>query len=523
MMSISTWSTRELTRVFVYFLGAVSVITVVAIFYVTFYVSVHSDDVVRMHSSFSFLLVNQSPVYTITATQSSKALQLSMPQNSEKSLNRTVQTRSVTSTHAPHNGTQGYLIALDYEQQLTAGFYGFAKLASVAACLNLSCVEPYVQDTSVRGVPELKSQLTPPFWELSALYDLPHVKEALQSCSSLQTLDSFETMFERASRSVIIVYLLTTISNYAKTFFSHGDQGIVEINPRKYMYVLSDRTINRLNAYGDYFLRGKKRKAENYLFSWSRVVLIDARPFHRRYLKDITQVLSSIIRTEVASSGSATVVIDSWRGIHNKNDSKFFYFWPDFVWDDSRCDIHTLQHSETVIEAARRFSLHLNRTRPVIGVHVRGERMLTDSKGNTSHYVHCLQQLKTLLQILTEAPSEVAGEVTGERVSVFHDLGPFGSQSCTLPHCVKGRSGFLSELEALGFPIVSYDPTVLEFTPVSPAFASFVEREYLSHVDILVTLGRGGFQQSIVESFQKNSGGHSDENLHRICSSTLTR
>ena len=516
-MSISTRSTRELTRVFVYCIGAVSVISVVAIFYVTFSVSVHSDDVVRMHSSFNSLLVNQSPVYTITTTQSSKALQLSMPQTSEKSLNQTVRTRSVTSTHAPHNGTQGYMIALDYEQQLTAGFYGFAKLASVAACLNLSCVEPYVQDTSVRGVPEPKS----PFWKLSALYDLPHVNEVLQSCSSLQRLDSFETMFERASRSVIIVYLLTTISSYHKTFFSHGDQGIVEINPKKYIH--SDRTINRLNAYGYYLLKGKKRKAGNYLFSWSRVVLIDARPFHRTYLKNITQVLSSIIRTEVASSGSATVVIDSWRGIHNKNDSKFFYFWPDFVWDDSRCDFHTLQHSEMVIEAARRFSLHLNRTRPVIGVHVRGERMLTDGKGNTSHYVHCLQQLKTLLQTLTEAPSEVAGEVTGERVSVFHDLGPFGSQSCTLSRCVKGRSGFLSKLEALGFPIVSYDPTVLEFTPVSPAFASFVEREYLSHVDILVTLGRGGFQQSIVESFQKNSGGHSDENLHRICSSTLTR
>ena len=125
---------------------------------------------------------------------------------------------------------------------------------------------------------------------------------------------------------------------------------------------------------------------------------------------------------------------------------------------------------------------------------------------------HCLQQLTTLLQTLTAARG-----ITNERVNVFHDLGHYGTKSCIYDPCASGRSKLLSQINALGYPVNSYDPAMLNSVPVSPAFASFVEREYLAHVDILVTVGRGGFQKSIVYRFLQNSGGDKD-NLHRICS-----
>ena len=46
--------------------------------------------------------------------------------------------------------------------------------------------------------------------------------------------------------------------------------------------------------------------------------------------------------------------------------------------------------------------------------------------------------------------------------------------------------------------------------------AAFVDREYLTRVDVLVTVGRGEYQQNIVERFLDRSGGKQD-NLHRIC------
>ena len=61
---------------------------------------------------------------------------------------------------------------------------------------------------------------------------------------------------------------------------------------------------------------------------------------------------------------------------------------------------------------------------------------------------------------------------------------------------------------------MSFDPTQFHHFPHSPAFAAAVEQEYLSRVDILVTVGRGGFQQSIVDRFVKHSG---KEIVYRIC------
>ena len=87
---------------------------------------------------------------------------------------------------------------------------------------------------------------------------------------------------------------------------------------------------------------------------------------------------------------------------------------------------------------------------------------------------------------------------------MIHDLGS-GTKSCNYRACPGGRSKLLSQINSLSYRVVSYNPTKFKSFPNSPAFASFVEREYLSNVDILVTLGWGGFQHSIVERFKENS------------------
>ena len=106
-----------------------------------------------------------------------------------------------------------------------------------------------------------------------------------------------------------------------------------------------------------------------------------------------------------------------------------------------------------------------------------------------------------------------------DSVHIFHDLGPYGSVSCQNNHaCRQEKPKFLSKIKELGFPVVYYDPTRFDVASVrvNDAFVSFVEREYLtSQVNVLVTVGRGAYQQSIVERFVDKNGKH---NLHRICS-----
>lgn len=180
---------------------------------------------------------------------------------------------------------------------------------------------------------------------------------------------------------------------------------------------------------------------------------------------------------------------------------------PDFDLDTYGCGFHHIQHSEVVIEASRKFSQALQ-TRPVIGVHIRAEKLVKSTGVNTSA---CFQQLKSLLQTLTNA-----SEIPNKRVSVFHDLGKYGTMSCNKEPCVSRKSEVLSQINSLGYSILSFDPTMFYSVPVSSALAAFVEREYLMHVDILVTLGTGSFQGSIVKRFLKHSDGNKHK-LYRIC------
>ena len=396
------------------------------------------------------------------------------------------------------NRTRGFLLAANYDQQLQAALGGYYQLAQLTGLLNLSAVEPFVLGTNLVGVPAVGSA---ELIRVGDLYDLEHLKRSLKSNRVLNELVSFKTFAERASRRATLAYFLTDLTAF-RDYFS-GNGRIIELDPKTFNIIIYD-LMRKLNRWSSIELNGHSNH-----FITSRVVLIDVRPFHPLPLYNITEKLDSIICEEVTKFGSATVIIGRWRGIHNVNDSKFFYFVPGFA-KISNFEIQTmLQFSAAVFSAAHRFAQSFSPARPVVGVHIRGERLLLDAKGNISLYVHCLEQLQ---HILSRGPVKAARE----QVCLFHDLGPYGTTSCTLKHCVDGRSHFLQEIRKLGLPIVSFDPTAFDGVLKSPAFASLVEMEYLSGVDVLVTVGRGGFQQSVVHRFLDKSGGRTDR-LHRIC------
>ena len=108
---------------------------------------------------------------------------------------------------------------------------------------------------------------------------------------------------------------------------------------------------------------------------------------------------------------------------------------------------------------------------------------------------------------------------------IFHDLGEYGSRTCNVrewKYCMRGRKNFLTELNRYFKKfVVSFDPSSYHPVTLQLAFASFVERQYLCTVDVLVTVGRGGYQESIVKRFLKRSGGTSDS-LYRICNNPPT-
>ena len=246
----------------------------------------------------------------------------------------------------------------------------------------------------------------------------------------------------------------------------------------------------------------------NKLFKCSRVVLLDARPKHELPLRDIIDVLG---REQVEMFGSATVVLDSWTGLESSGDSSFFPYVSGFM--SNSCygtGSFTLEHSKLVISAAHSFVERFNLTQPAVGVHIRGERLLRDSNWNIEYSIDCLQQLYNFLY-----NHSVMGNSFPEKVYVFHDLGKYGSTSCDQTKlCNHARPKLLSKLKQLRFREVYFDPSNFKSFPNNRVFASFVEREYLSHVQVLVAVGRGGFQRSIVNRFLTKR-----RDLYRICNS----
>ena len=404
----------------------------------------------------------------------------------------------------------GFLLVIDYPQQLLSGFLGYYHLSFLAKSLNLSMVEPFVHLTQIYGVPPLKERRD--VTRLSYYYDYDQMQKTLHHCTGV-SFTPFESFMRKALRKVIIVDFVTKPEAYADLFHGTSEIKIIEhsTDTRSSRFALG-----RINNWiSQYFNKsGVRRKingiSEYVLFRRYQVINVDARPLHPFSWKVLVEKVGSAVGELVTQFGSATVIIPKWRDIQFPGMiSKYFYSIPDYPWH-SCPDLRVIPHSQAVMNATDVFTKTITGEGPVIGVHIRSERILVDYKGNISHYKWCLKQLKELLE------NGTVPKVAHNRIHVFHDLGNYGSMSCK-DYCVSGHNAALSVTHGLGYKIMNFNPSILGSNVTSTrALPAFVDREYLSRADVLVTIGRGEHQQNTVDRFVENSGG-STKNLYRIC------
>ena len=419
-------------------------------------------------------------------------------------------TTPIKSVPVTHSSTQGFILSVEYQQQLLGGFKGFYHLSKIAAVLNLSTVEPFVQGTSLEGVPSPNSGPGIQTLKLSHFYDLYHLRRAFQMCSGVN-LATYESFLAKSSRQVVFVVFLSYLDNLSKFFNPAKNQRIVEIPGYTNGVIMS---LGRLNSWAAHVFhkqrkRHKSARVKYKAFRKSRVLLVDARPLHPLSWDYLREVLERVVREQVQRYGSASVVVATWRDIQPpKMISSFFYSIPDFPYDNCP-HMAAIPHAKSVMEATEWFLSSTIKSRPIIGVHIRAERLLIDFQGNVSHYMGCLRQLKDLVE------NGTLPRVPKKSVHLFHDLGKYGSQTCR-NICKDGYEQFLSAIDDLGYRVTFFEPRKLGYVPLKKTLAAFVDREYLTRVDVLVTIGRGEYQQNIVDRFVQNAGGRR-ENLYRIC------
>ena len=396
----------------------------------------------------------------------------------------------------------GHMVVLQFSQQVMGSFVAFYHLANITSLLNLTSVEPFIASTGkMVGVPDVDRFSDPHVVKLSRFFDLDHLKGAIKSCVD-GNLVTFDTFIEEASREVVLVKALPSLGKY-KNHFKNGVKA-VEVRESASGYL---KNLNKWVEWG-----AKKKGWNSRAFRVSRVLLIDVRPKHPFPLDQLLKELSNVIRKQVPVYGRATLIIDYWRDIERTNVvSANFYRIPGFEW--THCyDFETSALSQLVVEAAQKFRESLNETLPVVGVQIRGELLLRNFNGSRSQHMSCLTQLGKLIN-----NGSVSNLISNGSLYVFHDLGKYGTKTyCSSQLCENRKRQFVDAIKNLGHRIVYYNS--VEFRPkeLQSVFSALVEMEYLSKVDVLITVGRGQFQNKIIERFMKHKG--HDSNLTRICS-----
>ena len=244
------------------------------------------------------------------------------------------------------------------------------------------------------------------------------------------------------------------------------------------------------------------------------MVLIDACPRSPDPLPlgELIKELDTVVSQQVAKYGSATFVINNFRDIQMMNaPSGYFYSLPPGSILQRTCStLDNTAYTQSVVSAARQFRESLSGTRPVIGIHIRGEKLLLGYNGSHSQHMNCLKELKRFVD-----SGVIPVNVSHGDIYLFHDLDKHASITCSAyKYCKNGRKEWVAAVEKLGYRIVQYDPSKFHPALYKSIFAALVVIEYLSNVDYLVTVGNGQYQDTIVSRFIKNRG----ETLYnRVC------
>ncbi len=139
----------------------------------------------------------------------------------------------------------------------------------------------------------------------------------------------------------------------------------------------------------------------------------------------------------------------------------------------------------------------LNLSHPIVGVHIRIEKLALQEINHQDFWQSCLQSFNATVHSL-----QWEYNFTGNNIVVIHDQGKYGSYGCPRDVCPRIKSDFFSTLDRLGGRVIHYEP--IKFGErADKGFASLVEKEFLSRVDHLITVAKGNFQQSLVLRFKK--------------------
>ena len=409
----------------------------------------------------------------------------------------------------------GYLVILNIPEQLTAATEDFIQLYMVnQRHWKLGMIEPYVLGSTLSFVPPAVKD----FWSLPLLtkyLNRRYLIRNLQSCfhSDDVKLESFPKFLINAARDFVIV-----------NFVTHH-------NPRQPMNITKNISecdymdINKIQSRLNYHLHKVRHKAMSrhgtkYKFVGVHSLCVKAMPQTPFSMLQVVEYIKKWKETtgdSVLQFPHFTIVIPEWRGVHS-NANNHYYCDPSYTYKNltGPCNLKAVPSTSYITRTTNNVIKTLSLPGPIIAVHVRTEKVASaELDGKVVGYIdRCLKQFSSILETVIRIRN-----VSREHVVFIHDGGRYGSSSMWESRR-KASNYIIANIRSLGIRNVQYSPEKrANNATVDRALAQFVDRELLVSADVLITVGFGGFQQSVIEQFKnrkKRKLGRKGE-FYRVC------
>ncbi len=401
-----------------------------------------------------------------------------------------------------------YLLALGYQEQLSAATHSMFSLGALALDWRAGMVEPFMKKSFLIGLQNV-NQLMPHLssvkisLRLFEVYDKKTVNKYLHEVTPQVSMFDFDTFIMDASEDITFLYYR------AKGMQQQSSQPVDLLEchsaEQSRLKSLCDRIEEEMNS------EKHKRSFKNSNFEVKRIFCLDQ---DRVYRTD---------QLEQYLPNATTIIISEWRGCGLQNCAFDDKKNAPLAWRDSfrfgiqartifnpRLRAQHLLHHPSIEDYAKRYLSHLGYAGPFISIHIRTERLVKNVKKDP---MQCLKELAKVSRNLTQNQKH---EV---KTLLLTDVGsPYGTSTCQMSkNCNTGHTQrIMDELKGLGFKHQWYDPRVLHSTD-NNGYISLVEMRMLASAEKLVLVGYGGFQAILEHLFL--SKGHSDNDVIHICMS----
>lgn len=425
--------------------------------------------------------------------------------------------KQLSLTMPPPNPHHRYLLALGYQEQLSAATHNLFSLGALALDWEASLVEPFVKKSFLCGfqnVFPLKNSFKAPLG-LFEVYVRRTVNNILHKISPQVTMFDFNAFITDAPEDITFFYYQ---SRRSKTV-----QKASEMQPKNSRVCLQEcnhRELPRLKLLAhkieeEMKSERLKQTGKHSNFKVNRIVCLYPNKVYRT--DHLEQCLPN----------ATTIIFNNWRGCGLQNcafvEDKTYTMpsWRDSfrygiqarkIFDPNLRYQHSL-HNPNIEDYAKRYLNHLGYTDPFIAIHVRTERLVKNTKNDPMLFERCLKELVTVSRNLTRARNKTVKTLLLTDVGSQYGTGTCQvSQKCNTSHTRR----IMDRLKQLGFQHQWYDPSILNSTENS-GYVSLVEMHMLASAEKLVLVGFGGFQAITKHLYLSN--GHSEDDAIHICHS----